>query len=208
MKNIFRVAGTHHCESILHSARNVMCTIPSTESFHALVRVCPHIHNLHIRTGSFITLAPGFATLPLTRLHCHPIFFRRAVENQGCAFALLTHLELFRPLNREAWLILAQLPKLTHLAMRCNRDLGSYSQLLATCISLRALVLLSHPTETEPGVLDLLLDDPRLVILFKMDDYAADWQHGALTGHDYWERVDVFIKKRRSGEIHRGTLFL
>jgi hypothetical protein len=70
------------------------------------------------------------------------------------------------------------------------------------CKSLTVLIILAPVPERRPIELETLADDHRFVMM-SLDAYLADWQHGTLTGRDYWTRADAFISKRISGEIDR-----
>jgi hypothetical protein len=49
-----------------------------------------------------------------------------------------------------------------------------------------------------------LADDPRFVIMsVEAANYVEDWQHGVLTGRDYWACADAFIAQRIAGTIPR-----
>ncbi|KAF7341510.1 hypothetical protein MVEN_01888500 [Mycena venus] len=203
---ISRVAGT---PPMGHVVRNVMFTQSHEDDLDILVHACPHIENLYIpvhRAWLAKRFPLGFAALPLTHLYCDGKFLHKVLE-QGGAFPRLTHLHLFtapaaaRHSVRTAlarWLIIAKLPELTHLAVRptSRYDLEPISSLLPACMSLRALVLLSCPMHVKPRELDPLANDPRFVLMFETTDYEEDWQ-----------RVDVFIAERRSGEIDHDACF-
>jgi hypothetical protein len=146
--------------------------------------------------------------LPLKHLYCrHQDLFTSKPINCP-SLSHITHLELFGGIPLIKWddtqKGLAALQFLTHLALNDGFDgLPFARSVLDTCKSIQALILLytNVVSDTEVGT---LADDSRFVIM-SLDDksYIEDWQHGVLTGGDYWACADAFITQRISGAIPR-----
>ncbi|KAJ6589613.1 hypothetical protein B0H19DRAFT_1104323 [Mycena capillaripes] len=210
-------------QSLLHSVVNVMATGLEAKEAKNIISACPRIENLFMMVienlfSSGESAPPGFDNLPLKQLYCSlsRISDPTSLETlDRPPFSHLTHLELFDGLHDfddsdeesvPRWTKLAALPNLTHLALNTTRD-GVCVHLLAICRCLVALVLLRRPDAHKSAEMDLLVDDPRFVMM-PVDHYIADWQLGLLTGSDYWARADAHIAKRLSGEIDRRIFYL
>ncbi|KAJ6598093.1 hypothetical protein DFH09DRAFT_1022383 [Mycena vulgaris] len=111
-------------------------------------------------------------------------------------FTCLTHLDLFGGSPHIRWTNL--LPALTHLAMGCHSSV--WTELLSTNAKLVVLIhMQSSDFRTENRISD---DDVRFVCMLVVDyEYGPDWLTGVRGGMDFWARADLFVAKKRRGEI-------
>jgi len=137
--------------------------------------------------------------LPLKQLYCtaEDVFGPLPqIDFTHRVFATITHFEVFDDaIEREIWSGLALLPSLTHLCFNYDGPVDVWLDLLATCKSLRVLVVLDRSLAHSE-----LAKDPRFVAMGCALE-TKDWRMGAHTGIDYWSRAEDFIAKRRSGEL-------
>ncbi|KAJ6598082.1 hypothetical protein DFH09DRAFT_1303898 [Mycena vulgaris] len=112
-------------------------------------------------------------------------------------FTCLTHLDLFDDLPYIPWMNL--LPVLTHLAvLRCKPSV--WTELLCAGAKLSVLVCMQN-SEFRPEN-RVSYDDVRFVCMSVLDaDYGSDWLTGVKGGMDFWARADLFVAKKRRGEI-------
>lgn len=131
------------------------------------------------------TSRPRIQDLQLTRLHCHvrALFPPKQPNFTHSLFAQITHLELFdyQPVvDQEAWLAMAKIPHLTHLAFSHINFRSLLLHLLQRYHSLRVLVvLLLREILENHGDFPELIKDPPFVM--KRCNQAQDWQTGAHT---------------------------
>ncbi|KAJ7176961.1 hypothetical protein C8R46DRAFT_1077865 [Mycena filopes] len=129
------------------------------------------------------------------------------------AFSLLTHLDVldaFKNLHTSNltfdWVIreLSLFPALTHLALYdCS---ASATAVLAKCTMLELLV--DAPCDDPKSRHLYVADDLRFVSIALSDaDYARDWIIGTQGGRDFWARGDMFVAKRRRGEIEPSSRY-
>ncbi|KAJ7864069.1 hypothetical protein B0H13DRAFT_2671288 [Mycena leptocephala] len=209
-----------------NAVRNVMATRLYSKDMNTIIRACPNIENLFMMISDCALYSsahptpPGFDILPLRRLYCH---LSRIVDLEFMkldlpAFSHITHLELFTEMQLDEsedesfwrWSKLAELPELTHLALNSTGQMNACVHLLSVSRSLAALIILCAPSQLRDGEsakMDLLMDDPRFVMM-ELNRYIKDWQQGILVGRDHWARADAFIAKRLSGEIEHRIFFL
>ncbi|KAJ7273819.1 hypothetical protein C8J57DRAFT_248821 [Mycena rebaudengoi] len=185
-----------------------------------VLAVCTGVENLWIWIPfrDMIPLVPLIAKLPLKQLHAvaQPIFIQ--LQSDHPFFSQLTHLELEGGSTSWGefggnWSCLSLLPRQTHLAFGDWAFLRTCPELLRTCNSLSALILLEavnngylHRHIHDGG----LEQEPRFVVM-QAPDYPIilrNWQIGAHHGVDFWMRADDFIHKRRCGEIDGAVLVI
>ncbi|KAJ6549584.1 hypothetical protein DFH09DRAFT_1320060 [Mycena vulgaris] len=188
------VASSKSAAFLRDSVRNLMLFSMILEQTRTILSICTGVENLYILVSAIPDLSP-LSAVEITSLR-H-----------------ITHLELFNGASlvdtgsdAADYAGIAGLPNLTHLAFSTHRVLPSCLHLLDACKSLRVLVILgSQPPVTSqlPG-LSILAQDPRFIII-PLFDYDTDWQRGVVLGVDYWQRAEVLIAKRVSGEVDRQT---
>ncbi|KAJ7771110.1 hypothetical protein DFH07DRAFT_768492 [Mycena maculata] len=126
-------------------------------------------------------------------------------------FTYVSHLDIFDSIRRLhvlphfSWSTLTLLPGLTHLVLS---DLGPdtlsitvATEVLACCKRLEVLVGVAiHDFRDR-----LSINDPRFVHMsLSDDDYARDWVAATRGELDLWARAELFIAKKRRGEIKPG----
>ncbi|KAJ7028111.1 hypothetical protein C8F04DRAFT_1007792 [Mycena alexandri] len=168
----------------------------TSDKWTSILAACTHLDNLSLM-GTSTKWIHLISSLPLKHLYAPP---EKIVQMLGPTFAHLTHLEIFETTkDRSLWLDkLASLPRLTHLSF--HDRLGTlFRQLLRECAGLRVLVCLAGLGTNYEGAIELA-QDVRFVAM-RCDNYVQDWYMGARWGEDYWHRAEIFIAKRRAGEI-------
>lgn len=126
-------------------------------------------------------------------------------------FPAVTHLVLLDALESIA-IDLAALPGLTHLCVSPGRGNALLLPgIVAKCAQLRVLVSMDFESESDgkpraAAFLPDVYDDPRLVLMTMSTlEYVVDWNIGVSGGPDFWTRAEIFIAKRRRGEIKPGA---
>jgi hypothetical protein len=118
-------------------------------------------------------------------------------------FSFLTHLEVlgvftdieFQALSPK----LALLPALTHVALVQVTDTNVATTILSTNPQLKVLICM----QVIGPCYALSFDDVRLVCMLLTDtEYEANWITGVNGGLDFWARADLFVAKKRGGEIN------
>ncbi|KAJ7156204.1 hypothetical protein C8R46DRAFT_429191 [Mycena filopes] len=144
----------------------------------ALLAACVNLENLSLM-GASAEWIPLISRLPLRHLYAPP---PRLIPALGTTFPHLTHLEIFESRPSSPYDTLVALPQLTHLSFHDYQPE----------VFLRLLRL-------EESVADLT-QDVRFVCM-SCGNYVQDWYMGARWGEDYWHRAEIFIAKRRAGEV-------
>jgi hypothetical protein len=99
---------------------------------------------------------------------------------------------------------LSRLPALTHLALDQRTPPRALEAVLSECSNLQTLILYGAP-EKNTATAPVLLHDERVV--FIIDESPITQAHFiSPDGRDMWVRADLFISRKRSGEIE-GLLF-
>jgi hypothetical protein len=185
--------------------RNSVHNLLVEEALTLDLSVFPALQNLwaiRFRVPAFLSIQLA----PLRHLYCDVDYLEDFVVSGSfnpSAFSNVTHLELFfGPREDDTWMALTAFPRLTHLALNELAYIPHCPPLLDTSKSLRAFIILDVPPDRYRQDLEVLSEDPRFVMM-RLLPYIEDWQHGILTGEDYWTRADTFIAKRISGEIPR-----
>ncbi|KAJ7150638.1 hypothetical protein C8R46DRAFT_496437 [Mycena filopes] len=125
-------------------------------------------------------------------------------------FLRVTHLELFQDLPHGSahlswrhWSPLATLPALTHLCLAESQASLILPDVVAECAQLLIIVTAWWGLGTyKPRVFaqTLTVTDPRVVVIL-IDSYIEDWKLGAAGGADFWVRAEIFVARKRRGEI-------
>ncbi|KAJ7757238.1 hypothetical protein DFH07DRAFT_460978 [Mycena maculata] len=180
------------------SVRHLFSAVGLEGTLIAVLTICTGVENLHlgaIPPGS--SGLPLIAPSPLRHLYACLDSFFRAFPPPHRRFSDITHLQLMDewtdatgvPLDAMVSRIregLSTLPRLTHLSFTGEDFLPG--------------VLWKDPEQLRPH-LKVLSKDFRFVTM-RLVDYLNDWKLGVHTGNDYWNRVEIFISKRRAGQIN------
>ncbi|KAJ7640683.1 hypothetical protein DFH06DRAFT_1334403 [Mycena polygramma] len=136
-------------------------------------------------------------------------------------FSSVTHLDLTQEYESERgrydWRDLsrlASLPSLTHLALPPSMDNRAiFLQLPVQCPRLIVIIISTWSSAGQPNLLpfaqSLTIDtDPRVVVMRMGMGFQEDWQLGIRGGDDYWKRAEMFVARKRAGEIERTSYVL
>ncbi|KAK7051995.1 hypothetical protein R3P38DRAFT_2858019 [Favolaschia claudopus] len=180
--------------------------------------VCDNIRSLVILSelkhpGHFFSLKQ-LTTLRPIRLGLYFNELVQATDTQSPHPLLtsVTHFDLFdMRLKDDIADRLALLPALTHLSIwRSSATPGQVSAVLTSCRKLKALVAIDNwrkepfpefHTEDASYSADLRV----VSVILHNPQYLHEWVTGTYGGIDFWARADVFIGKRRRGEIEAST---
>ncbi|KAJ7028108.1 hypothetical protein C8F04DRAFT_1399146 [Mycena alexandri] len=176
----------------------------------SILAACSGLENLCLLYMD-TTWIPFIAVMPLKHFY-GPCKSLLTLHLSHAVFLRLTHLEVLDTIEAtDTWTVhVESLPALTHLAFINLNDTALCIRLLKACKSLRVLILhhgvgaggrdRDHPHEAA------LAQDGRVVGL-NCSNYIQDWCLGARWGEDYWHRAEIFVEKRRAGEIDRAYPF-
>ncbi|KAJ6598100.1 hypothetical protein DFH09DRAFT_1356456 [Mycena vulgaris] len=183
--------------------------VPETE-LQEIISACIGIRSLVLFHGG-PSILPGLATIKPRRLsvslEClfpdqqsldlitiHPKFTCLTIHP---ILTCVTHLDLFDDLSQIRWINL--LPALTHFAL-LRRKPSAWTELLSANAKL-AVIIRMQSSEFRPEN-RISNDDVRFVCMSVLDaDYGPDWLTGVKGGMDFWARADLFVAKKRRGEI-------
>ncbi|KAJ7149114.1 hypothetical protein C8R46DRAFT_1126874 [Mycena filopes] len=177
-----------------------------------VLSVCTEIQSLIIFRSDPMTL---LRSLRPRRLYVNIRHLLTDLESPHLypAFSLLTHLDVLdtftspHPSKHTLDSVITELalfPALTHLAM-CE-CIANAPDILARCTRLVLLVdqHCSEPKSRHP----LTHDDVRFVSIVLSDqEYIPDWVLGVRGGRDFWARGDMFVAKKRRGEIKPSSRY-
>ncbi|KAJ7176752.1 hypothetical protein C8R46DRAFT_1213332 [Mycena filopes] len=125
-------------------------------------------------------------------------------------FRNVTHMDLFNScVDQQVWIMpaLAALPALTHLGLT-ESDVAFLCLVLEQLPRLQVLAVTMEDGdpggEIPPGA---PVSDPRFVVVVN-GHYWVDWEIGVLGGMDFWAAADLFVARKRKGEIdvHAGSI--
>ncbi|KAJ7661943.1 hypothetical protein DFH06DRAFT_1042846 [Mycena polygramma] len=177
------------------------------DQLEKIISVCSGIQ-------SFVGFQPGMyipPSLGATRPRRLSLFLKDLVDCMDGdlarpMFTSLTHLDLFDVLRTRDDVLsrLSLLPALTHLAVWDSAEV-SPAAVLSRCSRLEALVHMHDSPQSEAND-SVSVDDPRVVCMAIPDeDYEEDWVIGTRGGSDFWARADLFIARKRRGEIEPSS---
>ncbi|KAF8205455.1 hypothetical protein K438DRAFT_1817870, partial [Mycena galopus ATCC 62051] len=165
----------------------------------------------------FQTAPPNLSMLPLVAAMAlryisadvDRLFGLPGIDFGHSIFASLSHLDLFEAPASESWPTdICRLPRLTHLSFnlddthRQNIGFTSFRTILTDCKSLEVLVLIfSEESDQEDFDQHQYFSLDSRSVTMVVNEFLEDWERGATGGVDYWVRAEIFIEKRRSGEI-------
>ncbi|KAF7328663.1 hypothetical protein MSAN_02467900 [Mycena sanguinolenta] len=155
-------------------------------------------------------LLPALTALKLRQLSAYlQLIFASPMLNP--MLASLTHLDVFDsiPPNSDdaqipRWLI--QFPVLTHVTMRAG-SVRLARNILTAYKNLRVLIFLHLRWNKYPKAEDFpSTEDDRLLYMLSEDAWNEEhWVTGSNRGVDFWVSAEVFIAKKRRGEIVPNT---
>ncbi|KAJ7176955.1 hypothetical protein C8R46DRAFT_1077852 [Mycena filopes] len=173
-----------------------------------VLSVCTGIQSLTIRSAP-LTLLGALRPRRLS-ISLHGLLQDLRSPHLPPMFSLVTHLELLDALDDLApgsiLGELSRLPALTHLALyNCS---ANATDILTGCAMLELLVD-EHYSKGERELRHpYTIDDMRFVsILLSNAEYTGDWVLGAQGGRDFWVRGDMFVAKKRRGEIEPSSRY-
>ncbi|KAF7377398.1 Zn(2)-C6 fungal-type domain-containing protein [Mycena sanguinolenta] len=154
-------------------------------------------------------ILPALAALKLRRLSAYLKFiFAGSVPDCMPVLTSVTHLNIFdwlpsSPATNDqlsSWLI--QFPVLTHVTIR-HDSVPLARNILGLCKNLQVLIFLQqewHKHRKREGI-PWPEDDRFVWMLTKSAGKEKDWIIGSNGGMDFWISAEIFIVKKRSGEI-------
>ncbi|KAJ7445997.1 hypothetical protein B0H11DRAFT_2086239 [Mycena galericulata] len=186
--------------------RNLFMSNPA--GLDEILSACSAVRSLVLFSSGGPQTLPALDVMPLRRLGFHLTAVFRGMDSVDPGlFTLITHLDIFEPLEKilkdyPNFLrsTLALLPALTHLGLYKLNSPPLATELLTICTKLEVLLGIHNYV---PDLNELLpVDDPRFVSIYVSDtEYCRDWIAGTRRGLDFWARAEDFIAKKRSGEI-------
>ncbi|KAJ6460826.1 hypothetical protein C8R47DRAFT_1202586 [Mycena vitilis] len=213
-------------EFLRNSVRNLFLVQISSSFerwYKELLSDCTETSNLVIMiSGAQDELLLTLHNLPLQRL---ALSVSQLYTAWGLAmetpFISLTHLDLTQEYESErgryirrnlSWL--ASLPSLTHLALPPSMDhRDTFLQLPTQCPTLIVMIISSWSSAGQPNLLPFAQSltsntDLRVVVMMMGMGFQQDWQLGICGGDDYWKRAEMFVARKRAGEIERTSYVL
>ncbi|KAJ7241598.1 hypothetical protein C8J57DRAFT_1368927 [Mycena rebaudengoi] len=186
----------------------------SSSDLLPVLPLCVHVEWLGLRSEDPLILT-AFEAMPLALQHFSFINSSTlgAIDPSRPLFRTLTHLDMSaeaegQPLDFQ----IAQLPALTHLGMHGARPPPFFLDLLRSFPRLHVLVskmwFWSPWNAAQPH--QPIDPDPHFVMMFaeaSINHFVQEWTLGAQGGKDFWARAELFIDKRRRGEIKPASRF-
>ncbi|KDR75630.1 hypothetical protein GALMADRAFT_140256 [Galerina marginata CBS 339.88] len=177
------------------------------ETVNRLLSSCPNVQNIAIWCGSsqyaMNFFLPALCCLPLKRLSSyinHP-----GLENfNPKMFSNLTHLDIvsYDGIWKESIMqLLANFPKLTHLALPSTIDMDTVGITLRNSLHLRIVILIAEEYGKYSDEEEFTeVDDQRLILMISDDyyDLERNWENGARGGVDFWIDGERFSIARRA----------
>lgn len=201
----------------------LMGTELSNEEAHALLRLCPRIVSLAIPTPfakpALLPILQGMTRVRKWSGNLEALFGTYAALDLGHAFfRALTHVDIYDDdiENEEMEKLcpgIAALPALTHLCLSQNVSAVVLQRLLEQCMHLQVLVNLwedAYEDRAREIASSPPVADPRyMVSVYVSHEYLSDWEVGVHGGIDFWAAADVFVARKRRGEIEgTSSIFL
>ncbi|KAJ7088095.1 hypothetical protein C8R44DRAFT_892895 [Mycena epipterygia] len=165
--------------------RHIMISDVHTSIPEYVLSICSGVDNLWVNDDLTQTISV-MEPLRLQHLYAQTLPFLRILSPLHPFFSRITHLELMDAPDAqdlEAW----------RLGQSC---ISSRSSPISHSMTMPSLLFVA----SYPSSVAELSHDFRFVVMC-CDYYQLDWQMGAHAGIDYWSRAEIFIGKRRSGEI-------
>ncbi|KAJ7241539.1 hypothetical protein C8J57DRAFT_1368824 [Mycena rebaudengoi] len=231
-REIFEIAATHHPETmpilLLVAQRVLQWHLQPAKLKHIqhlllwgyysdllpVLPLCVHVERLGLRSED-PSMVTAFEAMPLALQHSSFINSSTldAIDPSRPLFRTLTHLDMFagtegQPLNFQ----FAQFPALSHLGMHGARPPPFFFDLLLSCPRLHVLIskIWFWSSWNRMQAHQPIDADPRFVMMFteaSINHDIQDWTLGAQGGKNLWARAELFIDKRRRGEIEPASRF-
>ncbi|TFK64970.1 hypothetical protein BDN72DRAFT_962863 [Pluteus cervinus] len=193
LNQIFKENGGHIRSLLLHH--------PSESS---LLAYCPTITSLSMDQPLTLELLAAIQKIPLHHLRCNLTGCKSAVDPDSLAFSNITHLDLLNPPRWRHCQFLAQMPKLTHLALDdpegSSRLEETVKSALEHCRYLEALLLVldlvTGQIQDDIEVREdyLPVQDNRIVAISVHP--LVGWLNGELGKGDMWKVAEGVIANR------------
>ncbi|KAJ7088695.1 hypothetical protein C8R44DRAFT_892752 [Mycena epipterygia] len=198
-------------ESVRHL---LLAPIPnwSDEDVCTLLRLCPRLVSFAISKGCFsrppsLSILQGMHEVRNWSGSLEDLFGSHTTIDLGHPFfRTVTHMDIFEVVHDDDIRIcpgLAALPALTHLCLNGGTGAGAVRRVLEQCMHLRVLVNMWHKSDNE-GAYEIASNPPVTDVRFVVSmfsDYWKDWEVGARGGIDFWAAADMFVARKRRGEI-------
>ncbi|KAJ7489107.1 hypothetical protein FB451DRAFT_1024520, partial [Mycena latifolia] len=198
-------AGFLHVRNLLLGTQLLL----APDELNMLLSACSAVVNLALFRPHH-SMLPHLAAMKLQRLRAelYSLFNSVVIDFTHPLFTAVTHLD-----TRDWGSVprysdpsgFASLPALTHLNI-CNASCAVLCSLLLGCKKLKVLILSTYSLQScKNASRNLSIDDPRFVLMTYGGGGMVDWEAGTRGERDYWERADLFVAKRRRGEIRPGA---
>ncbi|KAJ7917406.1 hypothetical protein B0H13DRAFT_1995175 [Mycena leptocephala] len=172
----------------------------------AIFSRCTEVHSLAFIRGTRLLLDPLCTMRPRRLAVSLTNLFNGAADFTLPCFANLTHLDSFDTSSAIMMLPPSQLgalPSFTHFAMH-GLPAGLLLAVLIGCPRLEVVVNLYGRPGDEVAFRGTSLADVRYVSMV-VPDYEWDWRSGVRGGSDFWSRADMFVAKKKRGEIEPSS---
>ncbi|KAJ7256018.1 hypothetical protein C8J57DRAFT_1344966, partial [Mycena rebaudengoi] len=159
------------------------------------------------------TMVPALEAMQLRRLSVVLLDLVESspVDPSRPLFRTLTHLDLWdSDTEFLTGLPFAQFPALTHLSVNHLNTQSSpfLASILRDCTRLCILVSMQMIPFEAGSETHYSVDDPRFVLMWlSNDEYVEDWKVGVDGGKDFWVRAELFVAKRKRGEIQPASRY-
>ncbi|KAJ7728271.1 hypothetical protein DFH07DRAFT_851208 [Mycena maculata] len=137
-----------------------------------------------------------------------------AIDLHHPLFSGITHLDIFDPVESapQIYVQLSALPRLTHLCLNNDIPAPIAHVVLSSCPHLEVLVNMwaylrlarAFAVAQSPPLKD---PDPRFVVAL-YDDFSADWEAGSHDELDFWALAEIFVARKRRGQIPASCYWL
>lgn len=189
-----------------------------------LLLICSETVNLFMDRGLDLDLLPVLDKMRLRKLDLtapqEASEWAQSILSRPL-FLSITHLSFYqekiemerpKPSDWHDWSQLASLPALTHLALSEELSRDILSQAVVECPGLVLAVTLFWTVDERADATafakSLATADPRVVVMVMESNIIEDWKIGARGSDDFWVRADMFVARKRKGEIQSPYLAL
>ncbi|KAJ7097525.1 hypothetical protein C8R44DRAFT_811548 [Mycena epipterygia] len=176
------------------------------EKTELVFSVCSGVRNLALLNPR-PALLPYIAAMKLQRFfgRLEELFLPMPVDFSISLFSTITHLDVFYTHIGEQMSVagLAACPALTHLHLYMEKP-NTLHEILLVCKKLQVLIhTVTHSLQAGTST----IKDVRLVSLERTGNIfdAGDWKAGTRGERNSWARAELFVTKRRRGEVHPAS---